>query len=175
MPFAPPCKMRYHWGLIMEEPSVFDYVKSRIFFWRGDVIEIPPAEVDKAEAGAPSAPEFVEPLPEPAPDTPSIRSDVDFSRWLGWRVLLPLALALAAQRALEPPNRSLGFGVALYLMAAAAWIVLLVRGDLKLPQAPEPPLSDDGYRVRSGPLWAGLSGLCWPFWPSGATALTASI
>ena len=28
----------------MEEPTVLDYVKSKIFFWRSEKIEIPPAE-----------------------------------------------------------------------------------------------------------------------------------
>ncbi len=94
----------------MEEPSVLDYVKSKLKFWqRREKISIPSAEI-KDEVGKSAA--IVEPStfqssnPQPATAWP-------------WRSLLALALALGGQRAFEPGSRSLGLGIALYFAAAA--------------------------------------------------------
>jgi len=139
----------------MDEPSVLDYVKSKLFFWRGEVVEIPPVDAPPAEK-PPAAPVESEPESVPRPEArPAL--EMELFHWSGWGLLLPFALALAAQRALEPPGRSLGFGVALYLLAAAFWVALLLRGRIALPLAPEPPLAEDDGRALLTPLAVGLS------------------
>ena len=117
-------KLRYHKPLIMEEPTVLDYVKSRIFFWRGEKIQIPPAE-------APDLSSSIDPTPEPDvepevtvdPATlaePALGEPINY--WPVARLIVPLVLALLAQRFLEPPERSIIIGVFLYTLAAA-WVI----------------------------------------------------
>ena len=99
-----------------EEPSVLDYVKSRLLPWKGR----PAASALPADAEPPSGvPEVRSPAsPEPAPAEPVERLI------LPWRSLGALALALLAQWLLEPrpdPNRWIPASV---LYAAAAFLLV---------------------------------------------------
>ena len=132
---AADAKLRYHKPLIMEEPTVLDYVKSKIFFWRSEKIEIPPVDAQEGFFTGDSADELelqpvasVESTPKitPVPEEP-------FDFWPLLHLILPLMLALVAQRFLEPPDRSVATGVILYALAAA-WVVWASwRGEWKLP------------------------------------------
>jgi hypothetical protein len=127
-------KLRYHWPLIMEEPTVLDYVKSKIFFWRGEKIEIPAAEPTDLSLGNVVLPELdVEPAVRvesaPGPD-PEPKETVDY--WPVVRLLVPLGLALLAQRFLEPPERSILIAVVLYALSVAWLIWASWRGDWQL-------------------------------------------
>ena len=128
----------------MEEPTVLDYVKSKLFFWRGERIEIPDGE--------PHGPEFlVEPVllddllpaenadptasptgaPAPLEDQPPV-DPLDW--WPVARILVALIFALLAQRFLEPPDPSVTTAVVLYALAAG-WVVWATwRGDWVLPE-----------------------------------------
>ena len=108
----------------MEEPTVLDYVKSKIFFWRGEKVPIPPLDAPDTLASSDAA--FKE-APRSADESESVhqvdavpREPVDF--WPLVHLIVPLVLALLAQRFLEPPERSVTSGVILY-MIAAAWVV----------------------------------------------------
>jgi len=118
-------KLRYHKPLIMEEPTVLDYVKSKIFFWRGEKIQIPPAEAPDLSSSIESTPEpDVEPEVKVDPATlaePALGESINY--WRIVRLIVPLVLALLAQRFLEPPERSIIIGVFLYTLAAA-WVIL---------------------------------------------------
>ncbi|PIZ25750.1 MAG: hypothetical protein COY47_04250, partial [Chloroflexi bacterium CG_4_10_14_0_8_um_filter_57_5] len=101
----------------MEEPSVLDYVKSKLKFWqRGEKIIITTSATfsgveEKVKIAEPSQPANLQPA----------------TAW-PWRSLLALALALGGQRAFEPGGRSLGLGIALYFAAAALLIWAYWRG-----------------------------------------------
>ncbi|MEW5868774.1 MAG: glycosyltransferase family 39 protein [Chloroflexota bacterium] len=126
----------------MEEPSVLDYVKSRLFPWKYPHLEIPPepaaaqdgsvapgtaasiiAPARQEQASAPEGPvasAVVKPQPEPAPAAPP-------AHW-PWRSLLALALALAAQSSLAPrPVRTWTSGAILLLAAFACLVWAYLR------------------------------------------------
>jgi hypothetical protein len=139
----------------MEEPTVLDYVKSKIFFWRGEKIRIPPADVETLESG-----ELIE-----STDVDEIRATEDggvSDRWAifppgsGWtlaRLFITLGLALLAQRALEPPTRSIKTGVMFYIIAAGWLIWSNLRGDWKLASQPEVIQQKDPLTIRKLGLW----------------------
>jgi hypothetical protein len=106
----------------MEEPSVLDYVKSKLLPWKNAPVAIPEGDALIVESGE-TAPE----------DTPAEKLGVP------WLILFALVLAIAAQRMLEPrPQPSLWVGVGLYFLAAAAFLrVLRIHPRLVEPVPPE--------------------------------------
>lgn len=105
----------------MEEPSVLDYLKSKLMPWKGRKIEIPAPDEIPAPAAVQSAPMEAE---EPPTAAASVARPV--YHW-PWRMLLALVLAVAAQRLLEPAGeRSATVSAALYLMAAAFAVWALI-------------------------------------------------
>ncbi|MBU0512085.1 MAG: glycosyltransferase family 39 protein [Chloroflexi bacterium] len=139
----------------MEEPSVLDYIKSKIFFWREERINIPAADasVELDMAAAPPPPGSPAPRP-PAPLPPASPAPLPpGSGWTLVRVFMTLALAFIAQRALEPPNRSVTTGVIFYLLAAGWLVWSSLRGEWKL--APQPPAEQrtDPLTVRRPGVW----------------------
>jgi NADH:ubiquinone oxidoreductase subunit 6 (subunit J) len=103
----------------MEEPSVLDYLISKLTFWRKSSLEIPAlAEEERAEVDA-----------EGFSEQESKKTRFSFQG--NWLVLAPLGLALLAQLALEPPSRSWRAGLGLYVLAVGSLIWLLVRGSWK--------------------------------------------
>jgi len=125
----------------MEEPSVLDYLKSRLTPWRGKKIVIPPAEAPigpstPAEVGvslstAEALPSGNEPI-EYASITPAITTApaAITIAILPWRTLLAVGLALLAQISLEPgPERVWQAGAILYLLAAACMVWAYVRSE----------------------------------------------
>ena len=115
--------------MTMEEPSVLDYVKSKLKFWQRGKIEIPSA-------------------PEPERKPKPIREP---KRW-PWRSLLALALALGGQRAFEPPNRWPAAGVALYFLSAALLIWAYIRSEWTLAPVPASIHRTDPLTARRIPL-----------------------
>ncbi len=141
----------------MKEPSVLDYVKSKLFFWRGTVVEIP---LPDDEAPEQALLEIVQELPldeelphsQPAKIDQSLRNTFDLVRWTGWWAVLPLGLALFAQRALEPPDRSLNAGIVFYILALGVILWAQLRGQLALPNVTEPEYRSDLLTVRMIPM-----------------------
>ena len=116
------------------EPTVWDYVKSRIFFWRGERIAIPEAEPpapDLEPSAAPEAEARPAAVPEPAPPSDVSRTP-RVSAWALARLLLPLGLAYFAQLALEPPNRAPGLAAGLYALAAGWMLWAAWKGEWQL-------------------------------------------
>ena len=107
-----------------EEPSILDYLRSRLKFWeRGEKISIP-AEPDARKSRFVVAP-AVQPehavLPDEhvSRDGPPSKIASQPNRW-PWRSLLALIIALVAQRTWEPaPGRMAIIGLALYLISLA--------------------------------------------------------
>jgi len=145
----------------MKEATVLDYVKSKIFFWRGEIVEIPPLG-DEPEVG--DLLEFVQGLPLDdeesfstlAADDTSISSLFDLLHWIGWWGIIPLGLAILAQRALEPPDRSLNAGVVLFILTLGVVVWAHLRGHLVLPKATRIDYQSGQLTVRSIPLWGSI-------------------
>lgn len=115
----------------MDEPSVLDYVKSKLMPWKGIKIEIPEPKVDEitpaeemmAQAAEPPGEGKREPVLKSAEEPKPQHEPV---KW-PWRVLLALLLALMAQRMFEPPDRNPLAGLILYTAAGGlvVWAVLV--------------------------------------------------
>jgi len=101
-----------------EEPTVLDLYKSIFKDW-DSFFNFLASAFDTARREqinrslAEKREEIVEPVPEPSPTTQ--QSTTKFP----WRALLGLGFALFAQHMLEPPNRSIASGIALYVIALA--------------------------------------------------------
>ena len=115
----------------MKEPSVLDFLKSRLNPWQKDKIQIPfaaesavSAENDEAEfSGSESIVQD-----ETAPNASFLNThDEDGMReitiklrlpvHIPWRTLLALLMALIGQRTLEPPADAIPIGVGFYFFA----------------------------------------------------------
>ena len=127
----------------MEEPSVLDYVKSKLRFWRSGKLELPPIEENPDDLGGGSKP------------------DLERGR-LPWKSFLAVLLALAGQRTFEPPNQNWMVGVGFYLVSTAFLIWAVVKSEWSLAPIP-------AAEVRMDPLSIRLKALL----PAGFFALAA--
>ena len=145
----------------MKEPSVLDYVKSKLFFWRGEIVQIPSQD---AQTRDDELLEFVQELPldeenlrsQPHSIYKVERNPLDIIRWVGWWALLPFGLALFAQRSLEPPDRSLNAGLVFYVLTVGVLVWAQWRGYVKLPKANSSQYQSDQMTVRSIPMWGSI-------------------
>ena len=129
----------------MEEPSVLDYLKSRLTPWRGKKIEIPdldseaPAPEGEGSEISTSGEASLSGTSEVVSDRPmeSVHPVQAIQRIvLPWRVLLGFALALVAQLSLEPSQeRGWQLGVVLYLLGAGSLAWAYLRGELQVSSA----------------------------------------
>jgi hypothetical protein len=145
-----------------DEPSVLDYLKSKLKFWEGrEKIEIP-NEPDLLQ-GAPrvaSRERTVEPAGLPNEPVPSVepprKSPVQASRW-PWRSLLAMAIALLAQRSWEPsPDQTALIGLILYALSLALLIWAYFTHEWSLAPVPETGSASDTLQVRRLPLILGI-------------------
>ncbi|MBE3143867.1 MAG: glycosyltransferase family 39 protein, partial [Planctomycetes bacterium] len=102
---------------MMEEPSVLDYLKSKLNPWRGKKIEIPAQEPGEQ----PEQPKKIEPTQKTATKPLT---------W-PWRVVLALVFALIAQVCLDRTERIVSAAVVLYGLSAACMIWAVLRGDFE--------------------------------------------
>jgi 4-amino-4-deoxy-L-arabinose transferase-like glycosyltransferase len=170
---------------MMDEPSVFDYVKSRLMPWKYPRVEIPPPEAEAepparvepagrapeaalegvGAAGQPPEPapyswapatETGEAPPQALPVADQAPAEAVPAVW-PWRALLALALALVAQFALEPhPGRSWMLSAVLYGLAAGLLVWAQLGGEWKTAPLPRDERLPDLLQVRSTPLMLGL-------------------
>ncbi len=127
----------------MEEPSVLDYVKSKLFFWRQERIEIPASDseayTERQEiVGGQVRLETGLQATQPPLDE-GLRASRLFpvgtgGTWL--RLLVPVGVALLGQRALEPPGRSALVGIVLYLVALVIFAWGVIKGEWRLTDRP---------------------------------------
>ena len=126
-----------------DEPTVLDYVKSKLFFWRGESIQIPPLEDIESDRQAPPVledvkrGEMVSVRERPASAAVSERSFALSASVKGafW-IFAPLLLALVAQFALEPPSRAWRSGLFFYVWATGVliWGILRRSWTLTMPE-----------------------------------------
>ena len=101
-----------------KEPSVLDYLKSKLSFGRGPRVEIP--EPVAVPTRIETKLEHATPAPQPSTHRPATP--------IPWLSLAALALALLAQRLFEPPNPSAGVGIFFYIAALGLLIIAILRG-----------------------------------------------
>ncbi len=158
-----------------QEPSVLDYLKSRLKFWqRGEKIEIPaeepreavrksvePAasEAPKPRAGRPAAgaaaavPPKKEAAGTPAVAPAQAQEKTEAPRRpFPWRSLLALILALVGQFFLDPPRRLASVAVYFYVLGAAFLIWGVLRKEWSLPVLPKTVPGEDPLTFRRLPL-----------------------
>jgi hypothetical protein len=146
----------------VEEPSVLDYIKSRLMPWKYPPVEIPGELPDALRASSETAPALqparpqAEPLPGETMPAQQAQPSTVPARW-PWRSLTALFVALVAQYSLGPsPQRGWITGVTLLIVAIAllAW----ARRNREWPIAPLPAASTivDPPTLRPASLLAGL-------------------
>ncbi len=145
------------------EPTVLDYLKAKLLFWKGDTLSLP-------ESAPPTPEKPTENLP-----APSAGREAGFP----WRSLLALCLAMAGQLAFEPPDRSLKGGLVFYAAALGVLFLARRRGEWELPRLPLPPSAEataeteEAGRVRARSLRGGLLLLLLAFLAFGGNRFTA--
>jgi hypothetical protein len=132
----------------MEEPSLLDYLKLRLRFWKRDGFIPIPAEQEILST--PAETEEKKEIPSvdtgreiiPAETKPEINKVV-----LPWRSLLALLFILLAQRTFEPsPSRNAITGIVLYVIGLA-WVVLAgLKGEWVPAKSAD---TDESTRVKS--------------------------
>lgn len=130
----------------MEEPSVLDYLIDLLTFWKKKTIEIPPAGEEEPSP----------PVQAPPEEEKEERKKKGFFNRV-WVILQPLFLALIAQFFLEPPRRSKGIGIALYLLAAVILVVLIQRKSWFLPPVSPSKEQEERDTLRLAPLFIGVA------------------
>jgi 4-amino-4-deoxy-L-arabinose transferase-like glycosyltransferase len=139
----------------MEEPSLLDFLKSKVKFWEtGQKVELTSQAKKpalKVETEAPA----VQPVVSEAAGEQSVKNKPDY-RW-PWRSLLALGFALLGQRAFEPsPNRTFLTGLVLYGFGIAWLILAMRRKEWTLSPYPESGTDTDTLRVQRLPLVLGI-------------------
>jgi len=149
-----------------KEPTVLDYVKSKLMPWKGIRIEIPESKLDEyidkinniriEDEPLESTPEE-DVIIDSIADSQITVEDIDIEIIsLPWRSLLALALALLAQLFLEPPDPSKTLGIILYCFAAAIAIWATIRGEWGLAPIPDSKQRRDPLTIRLKTFWIGL-------------------
>lgn len=98
----------------MEEPSVLDYVKSKLKFRREEDIEIPPARSEP----------------------PQIPKETSKGRSWYWRPLLALGFGLVGQAALESRNNGAMVGIVFYIAAFGLLGLVILHSEWELISLP---------------------------------------
>ena len=153
---------------MIDDPSVLDYFKSLLTFWRSPPLQIP---VEEIEVGSESNDSYDDQrechheevwggddqILEIQPHSQSIDIKSRDKQQFPWRSIIALILALAAQFSLEPgPDRTWITGAILYFSAAITLVWAYVRDEFKPAPIPEADHSIDPMSVRKIPLWFGI-------------------
>jgi len=148
----------------MEEPSVLDYVKVKIFFWRKNDLQILIPDLDSNLVNSSNdSEEFSGPSREygyPVTQDNSELKDVvskpiaGSSFWSYAQIIIPLILALLAQLSLEPPGRSVAVGVILYLLAIVWLIWINFKGLWVISRLQKSSQDDFSFAFR--PIWVWI-------------------
>jgi hypothetical protein len=152
----------------MEEPSVLDYLKSKLTPWKGPGLKFPlgvpveqPTEIQETpsppitlilEEQEPEPPEEIQPelKPEPSPVTRTYR--------VPWRSLLALFMALLAQYVMSPrEHRSWVWGVFFLITSICLLIWATIKSEWKTTPIPEQSSSVDPSTMNPSFLFVGLA------------------
>ena len=123
----------------MDEPSVLDFVKEKLIFWRKGQLTIPQAEDE---------------IPVKISKPPK---KVDRSHWLKLLVFVPPILAIIAQMFCEPEERSKGLAIFFYAFAIIVYVALILIKKWE-PSSLQPDQQEaDEFSVRWGQFLTGSS------------------
>jgi drug/metabolite transporter superfamily protein YnfA len=130
----------------LDEPSVLDYVKAKLAFWKHSDIHIPAAdEVQVIERTKPAA---VEAAAQPQAAKLAIA--------IPWRTLFALVLAIDAQFFLDPPRRSIWPGVILYILAYILVVWAFLRDEWRVQPLKAQEGHSDPLTIKRDPLLIGI-------------------
>ncbi len=136
------------------EPSLLDFIKSRLKFWdRGQKIEL---KAYRLPAVPPNEDELHPPRPDlhAQPAAPGVKAPR--GEW-PWRSLVALAFALLGQRSFElSPNRTAIPGLVFYGFGLAWLILAILRREWSPAPLPEKETRAENMRVRRLPLILGI-------------------
>lgn len=119
-----------------KEPSVLDYIKSKLTPWKGETVEIPESGSDEAAAS-----DEVDTIKQVSPIK------------IPWRSLAALGLALIAQATFEPrPERTWVPGTVFYLAAAIAAVWAVLKNEMVIAEHREPEWVPDGENPKTSRL-----------------------
>jgi len=121
-----------------EEPSVLDYLKSKLTPWRGEKFDFP---VIRSES--------VRDINFGDDSTPKIKSK---RKQTGWLFVLMLLFLIIAQSLLEPPDRSVTTAIFLYGIAIICFILLVVRNEWQFPKLPSSSEKEVSLHFKTKPL-----------------------
>ena len=138
----------------MKEPSVLDFLKSRLNPWQKEKIQIPSdVETSESTAAAPqpqaSSADISADISEPdvrasmagfensseADGMRTVTIKLRLPARIPWRTILALLVAIIAQRVLEPPAAAIPFAVGFYIFALALLVWAHFDGEFSLPDA----------------------------------------
>ncbi len=156
----------------MEEPTVLDYIKSRLAFWRKDKVVLPPesspetTEVFPVQTdsgvGAPGESGGIAETEILGFSAVAVRSSQPgesagekAARRFPWVGMIALTLGLVAQFAMEPPERSYKIPVVIYLIAALGVFLAVRRGDWVIPTLPDSEDQSVPLKARAGAFIIG--------------------
>lgn len=131
-----------------QEPSVLDYLKSKLTPWKGTPLRIPAPEPPGKPPEPPEKPREPTEPPAAAPARPV--------PW-PWRAFLALLLALVAQMSLEPPSRAGTTGALLYVLAGCWLVWSTLKGEWVAHDPPGEQERPDSFGVRLYPLLIGVT------------------
>jgi 4-amino-4-deoxy-L-arabinose transferase-like glycosyltransferase len=145
-----------------EEPSILDYLKSKLKFWeRGGKIEIP-AETEPPEESSRKISKAVEIEPvgpeweQVSEAKPTLVKSTQPNRW-PWRSILALLLALLGQRSWEPvSDRTAGIGLIFYALGLVLLVWAYFSHEWVLSPVLETGSGSDTNQVRRLPLLLGI-------------------
>lgn len=148
----------------MKEPSVLDYLKSRLNPWQTDKVELADSETPQADSVDGSL------LPD---QSAAPRASFKLPQVLPWRTFLALALAVFGQSVLDPtgfkfgmdagtssrmsdPNNAALTGTIFYAIAALLLIWAYFVNEFSLPALPDDELAESPQTMRRPWLFAAL-------------------
>lgn len=147
-----------------KEPTVLDYIKSKLMPWKGIQIELPSKEemdishssIMGEKAGKEEGLE--EPIaPQVVDERQPIRTEVIAAKiTFPWRSITALILALLAQISLSPPERKVNQGISLFALAACLLIWSAWRKEWSLARFSEDRKKDAPLTIRTAYLWIGI-------------------
>ncbi len=136
----------------MTEPTVLDYVKEKLTFWKKGSLVIP--DVDELETESGEISQIAEVSLIDVSQTKSL-TDLLFER-MPWRVLGALGFALLAQFLLEPNSRDVRLAIVFYVLTAGLIIWALIDKEFSFPDLfPDEPV-DDPLTYRTTFALAGV-------------------
>ena len=136
----------------MPEPTVLDYVKEKLTFWRKGSLRIPTLEEIQVEEFSEETEDNLAAPIEPRPD--------HLQEWqhfrLPWRPIIALMTALVAQRLLEPPSPDIKLAAGLYILAFGLAVWAFLNREWRLPDLPDDEPVEKEVRVQWMYALAGI-------------------